>query len=89
MMKKFIEVNETREEGFEPLMGQKVLLFCARYIYCGVLEEIHETCVILSGASIVFETGEFNSPTYQDEQKLHTDRWHVQRLAIESFGLSK
>ncbi len=88
-MKKIVEVTEVEGEGLDALLGQEVLLFCLNYIYLGKLAGVNETCVLLENPSIVYETGAFVSKEYEDVQKLHTDKWYVQRSAIESFGAAK
>lgn len=82
-------VKQVEGEGLESLLGQRVVLFCLNYIYDGVLEGINDTCVLLTDASVVYETGPFNKAGYTDVQKLHTDKWYVQRGAVESFGMGK
>ena len=88
-MKKIVEVTEVAGEGLEALLGQNVLIFCLNYIYTGKLTRVNETCILLESPAIVYETGPFSQNGYQDAQRLHCDHWYVQRMAIESFGVSK
>jgi hypothetical protein len=88
-MKKIVEVTEVSGEGLEALLGQNVLLFCLNYIYLGKLAGVNSDCVLLEEPSIVYETGAFGTKAYGDVQRLHTDKWYVQRAAIESFGAAK
>ena len=85
-MKKIVQ--EVGGEGLDKLLGERVTLFCANYIYTGVLTGVNDTCVLLTDAGVVYETGEFSSKTWKDCQKLPDD-WYVQRDAIESFGKLK
>ena len=85
-MKKLIE--EVSGEGLEKLLGERVTLFCANYIYTGKLTGVNENCVLLSEAAIVYETGSFDNKTWKDAQKLPND-WYVSIGAIESFGILK
>ena len=85
-MKKIIE--ETQPEGLEKLLGERVTLFCMNYIYTGVLTGVNETCVLLTDAAIVYETGAFTERDWKDAQKLPHD-WYVQINSIESFGKLK
>ena len=71
------------------MLGQNVLLFCLNYIYLGKLTGVNSDCVLLEEPSIVYETGPFLQKQYGDVQRLHTDKWYVQRAAIESFGVAK
>lgn len=73
----------------EALLGQRVMLFCINYIYDGTPEGINETCVLLTDASIVYETGPFTQSGYKDAQKIHTAKWYVSLSSIESFGAGK
>jgi hypothetical protein len=87
-MKKLIEVSED-EEGLLSLIGKSVLLFCLNYIYAGTLSGVNESCVLLTDAKIVYETGAFTERGYKDAQPLPGTSWYVQRGAIESFGEGK
>ena len=44
-MKKLVE--EVNGEGLEKLIGERVTLFCCRYIYTGKLIGVNDTCVLL------------------------------------------
>lgn len=85
-MKKLIEHVEG--EGLEALMGERVTLFCANYIYTGKLIGVNGTCVLLEAAAIVYETGPLTDKAWKDAQAL-PHNWYVQTSAIESFGLLK
>lgn len=85
-MKKIIETTEA--EGLDALLGERVTLFCAAYIYTGKLVGVNESCVKLSEASIVYETGELTTGAWKDAQRLPGD-WYVQLSAVESFGVLK
>lgn len=88
-MKKLITVTEVEGEGLEALLGESVLLFCLNYIYAGILSGINETCVQLTQAKIVYETGPFTQTGYKDAQPLPGESWYVQKGVIESFGRGK
>lgn len=81
-------VTEVQGEGLVKLLGEKVTLFCANYIYAGKLVGVNDTCVLLEDASIVYETGPLDTKTFKDAQKL-PGAWYVQTGAIESFGILK
>lgn len=83
-MKRLIE--DVNGGGLEGLMGQRVTLFCVNYIYTGVLTGVSATCVQLTDAALVFETGGFFDSQWKDAQKLPHD-WYVQLSAVESFGI--
>ena len=72
----------------EKLLGERVTLFCLNYIYTGVLSGVNESCVLLTGASVVYETGAFTEKNWKDAQALPGE-WYVQIGAIESFGKLK
>ena len=84
-MKKLVEVSD---EGLEGLMGERVTFWCLNYIYTGKLVGVNDSCVKLSDASVVYETGELTNSEWKDAQKLPND-WYVQVAAIESFGIQK
>ena len=87
-MKMCREVVEVSDEGLESLMGQTVTLMCGGYFYTGKLVGANETCVKLSEAGIVYETGPLDDGQWSDRQSLPGD-WYVQIAAIESFGILK
>ncbi len=87
-MKKIIEVVET-DGGFEDFLGQEVLVFALNYIYAGKLTGVNKTCIELSGAKIVYETGPFNLAGYKDAQTLPGTTLLIQTAAIESLGAGK
>lgn len=81
-------VTEVSGEGLEKLMGERVTIFCANYIYTGVLSGVNDSCILLTSAAVVYETGPFGEKKWKDAQELPSD-WYVQIGAIESFGLLK
>ena len=85
-MRKIVE--EVSGEGLEKLLGERVTLFCANYIYTGKLIGVNDDCVLLTDAGIVYETGSFTDKKWKDCQALPND-WYVARQSIESFGLLK
>jgi hypothetical protein len=85
-MRKIIE--QTEGEVLEKFLGEKILVMCANYFYNGALKGINETCILLSNASIVYETGEWSASNFKDVQQLPSE-WYVQLSAIESFGAGK
>lgn len=85
-MKKIVEEKEG--EGFEKLLGERITVFCANYIYAGKLMGVNETCLLLTDPSIVYETGSFSEKHWKDAQALPHD-WYILINAIESFGVLK
>ena len=87
-MKKLVKVQEVEGEGMVGLMGEQITVMCMNYFYTGKLIGINESCILLSDAAVVFDTGAFDSPEWADAQKLGSD-WYVQLTSIESFGILK
>jgi len=85
-MKKLI--REEENEGLIKLIGERVTLFCCRYIYTGKLIGVNKDCILLEDCGIVYETGELSSKQWKDYQKLPND-WYVSTQSIESFGILK
>ncbi len=82
-MKKLIEeTNETN--GFESLLGQEVLLMCVNYFYAGKLTQVGDEDVLLSDASIVYETGSWDESGWSDRQSIGRDLF-VRISAVESY----
>ena len=82
------QVIEVESEGLIALLGETITLFCANYIYTGTLEGVNSTCVKLSSAKIVYETGDFSEKDWKDAQALPNDLY-VQCGLIESFTILK
>ncbi len=88
-MKVIQKIVEVEKEGLEALLGKKVTLFCANYFYTGILIGVNKTCVKLSEAAIIYETGDFSNKSYKDVQSLCSKEFYVQTNAIEAFGTLK
>lgn len=86
-MKVLVEADENTE-GMLGLVGKRVTLFCANYIYTGKLVGVDKEFVKLDDAAIVYETGEFDAESWKDAQAL-PHSWYVAVGAIESFGVMK
>jgi len=84
-MKTIKVIEEKENEGLQAFLGKRITLYCLNYIYTGDLVGVNETCVKLSDASIVYETGSYIEKNWKDAQKL-PHAWYVQISAIESFG---
>lgn len=80
-------VEEVSGEGLESLLGKEVLVFCAIYIYTGILIGVNDSCIKLRGSKIVYETGSFDEPEFSNAQSLTCDIWYVNQSMIESFGV--
>jgi hypothetical protein len=87
-MKKIVSVQEVDGEGLVGLMGQRVTLFCANYIYTGNLTGVNDTCVLLEDAGIVYETGSFTEKNWKDFQRV-ADKIYVTTQSIEMFAVTK
>jgi hypothetical protein len=82
------KIIEVESEGLLALLGKTITVFCANYIYTGKLEGVNDTCIKLSSAKLVFETGAFNETNWLDAQELPQDLY-VQCGMIESFTILK
>lgn len=87
-MKKLVSVQEVSGEGLEALIGERITLFCERYIYTGKLTGVNTTVVLLEDAAIVYETGKLSDKQWSVVESL-PGPWYVQVGKIESFGLLK
>lgn len=86
-MKRIVE--STSNEGLEALLGEKVTLFCTRYIYTGKLTGVNDQFCLLENPSIVYSTGSFEDKDWADAQKLPKKEWYVMYHSVESFGIMK
>ena len=82
-MKKLVQ--EVEGEGLVSLLGERITIFAANYIYTGKLVGVNKSCVKLEDAAIVYETGELTNKTWKDVQALPND-WYVKLSSVESFG---
>lgn len=69
-MKKVVTVTEVDGEGLVALLGKQVVVFCLNYIYSGVLEGVNKEDILLTKASIVYETGELTAKKFTNAQEL-------------------
>lgn len=74
--------------GLHELLGERITIFCAVYIYTGKLVGFDHECVKLRDPAIVYETGAFDDKKWKDAQPLPNE-FYIQKSAIESFGLLK
>lgn len=84
-MKRLVEDTDA---GLLTLMGERITLFCANYIYTGKLAGVNDDFVLLEDAAIVYETGAFDTPEWKDVQQL-PDNLYIMLGAVESFGVVK
>ena len=73
-MRKLIEDGPGEE--LDKLLGERVTLFRAIYIYTGKLIGVNDKCVLLESAAIVYETGPLTEKGWKDAQPLPGD-WYV------------
>jgi len=85
-MKKLVE--DVQGEGLVSLLGERVTLYCAIYIYTGKLVGVNDTFIKLTDAKIVYDTGSFAEKEWKIADELPND-WYVQTAMIESFGILK
>ena len=82
-MKKIIK-TEAVAGGFESLMGEKVLVWCMNYNYHGVLTGVNDTEILLTEATVVYETGPLKGKL-KDAQELPSEQY-IRISSIESYG---
>ena len=87
-MKVLKHIEEIECEGLLALLGQRITVFCAVYIYTGELVGVNDTCIKLKDPSIVYETGPFNDKKWKDAQALPNE-FYIQIGMIEGFGVVK
>lgn len=82
-------IVEENTNIYVELMKAKVsvTLFCNTYFYNGVIEAVNGETIVLRGARIVYETGDFGTKEFADAQSLNAVQWFVRIPMIESFGV--
>lgn len=81
---------ESIEETIEDLIGEKVIAYCARFIYCGKLVAADDRWLFLEAAEIVYDTGEHSEKKkhWAASEPTWTPQWRISVAAIESLGRS-
>jgi hypothetical protein len=87
-MKRIVEDTVT-SSGLPSLLGEQVFLMCMNYTYAGKLVGVNSDHVELSGASVVYETGEWSAKAWKDAQKVHCEPLRVMIDKIEAYGVGK
>ena len=87
-MKVIKTIENVEDEGFISLIGQRITVFCAVYIYTGDLVGVNDTCIKLDNPAIVYETGAFDTKQWKDAQAL-PNTMYIQTAMVESFGVVK
>lgn len=83
-------VVDMQTDGLVKLLGKTVTLYCASYIYTGILEGVNGNSVLLSKAGIVYDTGSSADKEWKLIEYFPGEgEWYVQLSAVESFGLYK
>ena len=92
-MKILKSIEEVKDEGFISLIGQRITVFCAIYIYTGDLVGVNDTCIKLENPAIVYETGAFSNKEWKDAQPLpntnqhHTNAWLIMTGTSEAMRI--
>ena len=86
-MRKIVE--QVEGEGLDSFLGERVVVFCANYIYSGLLAGVNATCILLHDASIVYETGQWSAAKWADAQPMGPGAHYVRIQWIESFRKGK
>ena len=81
-------IVETKDGGYDSMLGEKIVLFCGVYIYTGKLVGVNEDHLELADAKLVYETGELASGDWIDAQAL-PGVWRVTKQGVESWGAAK
>ena len=81
-------VVESDDSFLGSMMGEKIVLYCSRYIYCGILTGVDEDSLQLKDCKIVFDTGAHDAKEWAISEPTLTSTWTVMRQSIESWGLS-
>lgn len=84
------QIVDVPNEGLVALLESDVVIYCANYIYTGLLVGVNDTCIKLENPAIVYETGAFDKGyNWKDAQRMPVKYHYVMLEAIESFGAKK
>lgn len=67
--------------------GKHVVLFCANYIYEGVLNREDHEAVYIDEPAIIYQTGRWDQADWTRSERLPIPTLKIERSAIESSGL--
>jgi len=86
-MKQIVENNISVLEG---LLGDMVIVYCARFIYCGKLIAVDDQFLLLDNAEIVYDTGDHSKDRkeWAASEPTWVPQWRIAVSAIESLGRS-
>ena len=83
-MKRIVEVTDAT--GFEAALGESIILLCGSYFYTGKLVGVNADHLELADAKLVYETGPWDSKTWQDAQALPGTVWRGVRGGAAGVG---
>jgi hypothetical protein len=78
-------IVETKEGGFEAMLGEKIQVWCMIYIYAGTLVGINDDHIELRDARVVYETGPLQDTNWKDAQPTK-GTLRIMKQAIESWS---
>ena len=81
-------MEDSSPSGLEGLLGERITVYAANYVYTGKLVGVNDEDIELDEAAIVYETGDHASKTWQLAEAM-PHKWHVRKAAIESYGIFK
>ena len=72
-------------QGF---INEKVIIYACRYIYTGVVNDVDDQTVVLTDASIIYDTGahDKDKKSWDTVEPTWSSIWYIQLSSIESFG---
>ena len=79
---------ESIEESVEDLIGEMVVVYCARFIYCGKLVAADDRWLFLDVAEMVYDTGAHTKEKthWAASEPTWAPQWRIAVAAIESLG---
>ena len=85
-----VTVKEVLNEGLNALLGKQVTFLCMNYFYTGTLAAVNTAEVKLTGAAIVYDTGDWKTKKWANAQELPGDGTVFVRLdTVEAYGVMK
>ena len=76
-------------EQLVELVGKKITVYCVNYIYAGTLDTVSKKAITLTGAKIIYDTGEFSGKDWKISSDFPKGTWNIMIQSIESFGILK
>jgi hypothetical protein len=83
------EITQDDSTAYDKMLGKRVTIICAKYIYTGRVTGVNTDTIEVSEAEITYETGPWTNKKYADSQTLPCENIDIWKGSIESAFVMK